>query len=554
MRTRTVGLLLLLSCLLSLGSACRSSGDSGGGDSLMTIDDFCPGQAHCTGEGDGLLRVGVARRSIVPELVETGWDDADGNFRWESTEAFVDSNGNGSFDARWLAGFGYGRVATGVSDDISAVAMSLQWNDVSVALAWVDVIGLFEDELERIRAEPALQSLAIDHIVLGATHTHEAPDTAGLWGPDELTRGVDDEYMALVRTRTAEAIAAAVAAAQPARMRVAQVLTEEGGSTLAYVNDVRDPIIYDPTLTVVQFTDDTAPGTTLATLVNWASHPEYTGRRNNLLTADYVHALRRTLEEGDAATATAGLGGTTLFVQGALGGQVGPGGPVAPIDSAGSPVVDDGLAKAEAAGRSVALLALDAIADAPDVAAGEADLEFRTAEIFVRVDNRALQLAGTLGVLERELYMYDTTKPPSPANVPYARSRVTFVRVGPLGMITAPGELHPELWIGGYDGSWSWGQPILTETENAPDLDLAPRPPYLKDVLLETPGVEYAFVAGLGEDWLGYIIPEFNFVVPEESPYLNEAAGDHYEETYSVGPLGEDQIVEPMMRLVRFQR
>lgn len=539
---RTVGLLLLLPLAFE---ACRKSGDSGGGgEDLMTIDDYCPGQPHCTGEGDGLLRVGVARRSIVPDLVETAWNDSNGNFRRDADEAFLDSNMNGIFDAHWLAGFGYGRVATGSNDEISVVALSLQWNDVSVAIAYVDVIGLFEDELERIRAEPALQSLGIDHIILGATHTHEAPDTAGLWGPDELTRGVKDDYMALVRTQTADAIVAAVAAAQPARMRVAQVVTESGGSTLAYVNDVRDPIIYDPTVTIVRFTDDTDPTTTLATLVNWASHPEYTGRENNLMTADFVHALRRTIEEE--------VGGTTLFVQGAVGGQIGPGGPVAPLDSSGSPVIDDGLAKAEAAGRSVALLALDAIGSASEVA-GETDLEYRTAEIFVRVDNRALQLANTLDVLERDLYLYDTALPPSPENVPYVRSRVTFLRFGPVGVITAPGELHPELWVGGYDGSWSWGQPMLTENENAPDLDDAPNPPYLRDVLLDTPGVEYGFVAGLGEDWLGYIIPEFNFVVPEDNPYLSEADGDHYEETYSVGPLGEEQMVDPMFRVVRYR-
>ena len=318
------------------------------------------------------------------------------------------------------------------------------------------------------------------------------------------------------------------------------------------MNDVRDPVIYDPTVTVVRFTDDLAPATTLATLVNWASHPEYTGRQNNRMTADYVHALRRTLEQGDPATATPGLGGTAVFIQGPLGGQIGPGGPVAPLDSAGNPVIDDGLPKAEAAGRSVALLALDAIGGAAEVA-GETDLEYRTAEIFVRVENRALQLANTLGVLQRELYLYDTALPPAPDNVPYVRSRVTFLRVGPLGLVTAPGELHPELWVGGYDGSWSWGRPILTETENAPDLDDAPNPPYLRDVLLDTPGVEYAFVAGLGEDWLGYIIPEFNFVIPEDNPYLEEADGDHYEETYSVGPLGEEQMFLPMVRLVRYQ-
>jgi hypothetical protein len=167
------------------------------------------------------------------------------------------------------------------------------------------------------------------------------------------------------------------------------------------------------------------------------------------------------------------------------------------------------------------------------------------------VDNTALQLLQTLGVIHRGVFFADPNQAYSSTNVPYARSRVTYVQVGPMAFITAPGELHPELWMGGYDGSWSWGQPILTITENAPDLSTAPKPPYLKDLMLDNPGVQYVFVAGLCEDFLGYIVPAYNYVLDPVSPYVEDAPGDHYEETNSVGPQCEEQLQHPMMRLAK---
>mgnify|MGYP007013255674 CR=1 FL=1 len=47
-----------------------------------------------------------------------------------------------------------------------------------------------------------------------------------------------------------------------------------------------------------------------------------------------------------------------------------------------------------------------------------------------------------------------------------------------MGAREPRGELHPELWVGGYDGSWSWGQPIVDTTmPNSADLSSAPLPP-----------------------------------------------------------------------------
>lgn len=223
-------------------------------------------------------------------------------------------NRNGRFDATWMAGFGPGRPATGIHDDLEVRALALRVGDTTVALAVIDCVGLFNTEMERIRMDPMVTALDVDKVIIGATHVHEAVDTIGLWGEVIGRSGLDPAYQALVRRRTAEALRDAVGALRPARMRVAQVVTVDAmGSTLDYVNDTRDPVIFDPTVTAVQFVDDATPARTLATWVNWAAHPEYSGSRNNLLSADYVHSLRETIERGYMRDSLPDLAGSRCF-------------------------------------------------------------------------------------------------------------------------------------------------------------------------------------------------------------------------------------------------
>ena len=112
-----------------------------------------------------------------------------------------------------------------------------------------------------------------------------------------------------------------------------------------------------------------------------------------------------------------------------------------------------------------------------------------------------------------------------------------------------PGELFPEAALGGYDGSLTGSDlyDIVTEgNENPPDLDLAPEGPYIADGM----SAPNKWIVGLGNDELGYIIPSFNFELHERSPYLDEAEGDHYEETNSLGPDTEALVSEQADRLL----
>ena len=97
---------------------------------------------------------------------------------------------------------------------------------------------------------------------------------------------------------------------------------------------------------------------------------------------------------------------------------------------------------------------------------------------------------------------------------------VCVAKVAAAGdLMAAPGELHPELWVGGYDGSWSWGYPLYDNTKpNLPKFDEAPKPPYMRDLVLAHTGVKYPVLAGCAEDYVGYIVPAYNYALDAHDP------------------------------------
>jgi len=521
-------------------------------------DDVCPGSTHCASAGDGKLYVGVGKAIFTPEITET-WTDVDGDDNFDSDEPYVDADGDGTFDGYWL--FGSARAAQAVQTDVEARAMSFRQGDTTLVVCWIDAIGMLAGDMDMIREDARLGSLGIDHIVLGSTHAHDAPDTIGISGRTPLDSGIRDDYQAAVRDGAVRAIIDAVNSARAAKMRVSQTLLlnvrgEPASGTDLFNGDIRDPVIYDPTLTVARFLDE-GDDTPIGTLINWANHPEMSafGDDNLKISSHFVHWLRVYTESGIESLGLEGLGGTTVFVQGALGGQIGSLHGRGPRNLDGSPM-PLGHEKEQALGLEVAERTLeDLVAEGEDVT-GALDLSYRTAEFYARVDNVGFQTLFILDILApHRLVGYDEDQAVGPGNEPWIPLRATYAQIGPLAFVTAPGELHPELWVGGYDGSWSWGNPILSAdvTDNVPDLSTAPDPPYLRDLVLANEGVRWGFIAGCGQDYIGYIVPKYNYVLDETNPYLSEAEGHHYEEVYSLGPDVEEQAVWPILELVKWR-
>ena len=91
----------------------------------------------------------------------------------------------------WLAGYGWGRRATGVHDPLYATCVVLAEGERRLALVTVDVVGLQLPTVQQVRAQ--LPDFA--YVLIGSTHNHEGPDTIGIWGKTPLQRGVDDAYL-----------------------------------------------------------------------------------------------------------------------------------------------------------------------------------------------------------------------------------------------------------------------------------------------------------------------------------------------------------------------
>src|SRR5690606_6975454 len=120
-------------------------------EGFQGVDVDCPGDPSCASAGDGVLKVGVARRAYTPANFET-YTDENGDREWQREEPYTDLNGNGKFDAVWL--FGGGRPAISVKTDIDARAMAFVQGDTTAVVLYIDSVGLIGGDLDLIRQHP----------------------------------------------------------------------------------------------------------------------------------------------------------------------------------------------------------------------------------------------------------------------------------------------------------------------------------------------------------------------------------------------------------------
>jgi hypothetical protein len=551
---------LLLACSGGEGGKAVDTGGGAGGDDAWRPDLVCPGDAGCASNA-GPLEAGASARDITPTCFEL-WEDADGNGEWDrNDEAFYDcgcdqlcegddgwpgadeGEGDGEFQAVWMAGFGNSRPANGVHDPLWARTVVFRTGDTSVAVVSLDLVGWFYDDALSIRERAAELGADVDLVVVQASHQHEGPDTLGQWGQRVGKSGVDPAYQAFVIEEAAQSVADAAAAAVPATLHTGAIDTAApfgSKGTWNTVRDSRDPVIIDEMLYTARFAAE--DGTTIATMVNWGNHPEVLSSRNLLITSDYADALRRGVEDGVTwadGTSTPGLGGVCIYVNASVGGLMTPLGIT--VSSPDGDFSDASFEKSDALGYLIAELALQA--DAAGAPADEPLVSLRTQQLFLPVENYAFQAMFLIGVFDRAIYNYDESQDITEDNTPEVLTEIDLVRLGPIAMLTVPGELSPELAIGGYDGSHVGTdevQLVDPGNSNPPDLAAAPEGPYLKDRM----GGQQNWIIGLGNDELGYFIPPYDYVLHPDVPYLSEADGDHYEETNSLGPQAVPRILE----------
>ncbi|HEY8058733.1 MAG TPA: hypothetical protein VID94_08270 [Acidimicrobiales bacterium] len=529
-----------LAAVALLASACSGGDDSAGSDA--TGSDGSPAPAEATA-----FQAGAASRSVLPTVdgerayldEAPAWNDYDpddpGVFvpTWDQGQVDV---GNGSDDGSW------------VHDDLRASAVALSTGEDLVVIVSVDVYMVFAvdaAEIER-RARELLPADVADRarIIISATHVHEGPDTAF---------SVNDDWYDLMADETAGAIADAVDALQPAELTAAQ--GEHGFGQV----DARDPLIVDPTVNVLSV-KAAESDETIATVVQWASHPEttlgwsppvdlteacaakgWTGEDctadGRYFTADYPGVLRTRLQEH--------VGGEVVYLNGAIGSQIGPGdadvwrtdaveavdGPsvapagAEPVDGAAD-FREQNFARTDAIGtelfkRVAGLLDETGAPLEPTISWDEQAFYTRLTNIGFRV----LLADGDLGWQDPPGYTC-TGRPFSddtctddggeveddPILTPLVDSqirvgdvlqtRLVFVDVGGVGFLFMPGELPPELVVGlpeDFDDTATYyAEPALHATGD----DYA-----IPGALLDLVPTEQTFTVGLGGDELGYFVP-----------------------------------------------
>lgn len=430
-----------------------------------------------------------------------------------------------------LAGYGpIGRRARGVHDPLYARLLVLRQGATTVALAAFDLLALERRDVEDLRRLAGYDAPG-RFLFVGATHTHSGPDTVGLWGPLPGVSGADPAYLRRVSGAVAAELRRLETRLRPARVEGGRGALDPRG----LCRDTRDPQVLDPDLAVLRVAG--ADGRRVATVVNWSCHPVVLGWDNRLVSADFPGPLCARVEEK--------AGGACLFFNGMIGGHL-------TADARA-----ETFAEAARIGTTVADAAL-----ALKTAAGPARrLAYRAAVVRVPVENSRYLLF--LPALARGHRLLGADGRPSPRGAwalalrhwllgldadarPWVDSEVSVVDVGPARLLGLPAEVFPELAIGGYDGRYAFGRPLIAPgTPDPPALARAPGPPYLRD-LVRAPA---PMLVGLAGDELGYLVPGYDFKTRANRWMLPRLPG-HYEETNSIGPSATRILVAAAARLL----
>jgi len=188
--------------------------------------------------------------------------------------------------------------------DLTARAIVFRKDKVTVAVVALDLLGFPSVLGDRVRAK--VSRIPAPNILIGSSHTHSAPDCYAF--PDGKGGHTGDlKYMNFVCDRAAEAVNDAIDRLQPASMKIA---TGEAKGKIAY--NYYAPDLYDRRMSVIQALSPR--GKVIATLVNYAIHPEVLGNDLGILSPDLVGPMCDRIE--------AQAGGMALFMNGAQGGMI----------------------------------------------------------------------------------------------------------------------------------------------------------------------------------------------------------------------------------------
>ena len=187
-------------------------------------------------------------------------------------------------------------------------ALVLEKGATRIAIVSIDNLGWTSILGNRSRA--LIKGIPAGNILIGATHTHSAPDAYAF--PDEKGQAhADLGYLDWCTKQIADAVNEAITKLAPATLKTAVGETKGKISYNYYA-----PELFDPRCGVIQAiaASGADKGKPIATLVNYAVHPEVIGPDRGILSPDLCGPLYSRIE--------AKVGGVALFLNSAQGGMV----------------------------------------------------------------------------------------------------------------------------------------------------------------------------------------------------------------------------------------
>jgi neutral ceramidase len=210
---------------------------------------------------------------------------------------------------------------TRVDDPIYVRALVLEDDGQRYILLNYELLGFdaaVRDTLLAALEEQALPGFARERCVITTTHTHSGPAVS----PIEGETGAGPGYITFLCQRTLQAVQEALRQARPATLRVAaQAIDGLTYNRRALLADGRVSIAYDPdqavvergpldnTLTLLVWSETTAPDRALAALVNFACHG--VALLTQAVSGDLPGQIMQQMEEK--------FGAPCLFLQGPAG-------------------------------------------------------------------------------------------------------------------------------------------------------------------------------------------------------------------------------------------
>lgn len=421
---------------------------------LLTALVVVAGQAQA---GKGNLAVGSCERDITP--ISSGLAQA-------YEDRFGEAGAVNHSDPIYMAGFGNDRQATDYNDRLWARGVVIDGRGGRIALVALDLIGYFNNQVDIVRA---MVGDSVDYLIVHSSHSHEGPDTLGIWGPDAITSGVDPMYLDFVNDAIADCIAEASATMTPARVKSSTIQTaglslgirvDDDGFGVAdqkvlegdhLVSPQTEGRIVDPNLVVLQFTERGKQKASIATIVNFGSHPEALWSSNTVLTSDFPHYVRERLEQE--------YGGTAIWVSGALGVLQGPD-RIDVSEDGINPVVKRSFEFARVHGQQLAERAIASLDKKPGHPAPIVAYSHQN-PVPVRLDNIFFRFFFAIGALGNGRTLFTDGEPDSSIGFPFPppfeslpqalgedlHTEVGVARVGDAGLIVVPSEVDPQIAV-----------------------------------------------------------------------------------------------------------